>query len=199
MKRRDEASLLAALASGDRTAAEELVERTYREVWAALFKLTGGDADLAADLTQESYRKAWVALPKFRGGSSLSTWLYRIAYTTFLNHIRTPRRLTSLDDEQAKTVADAGPLPDEILGVAADSERLRRAVVGLPEELRFTVTARFWGGQSARDIAQEIGVTAVAIRKRLKRAYAALALALANDDGTQDGAAQEVATYEENQ
>ncbi len=198
MQPRDEASLLAALASGDRAAAEELVERTYREVWAALFKLTGGDADLAADLTQESYRKAWVALPNFRGGARLSTWLYRIAYTTFLNHIRTPRRLAPLDEEQAKALADGGPLPDEILGLAADSERLRRAVVGLPEELRFTVTARFWGGQSARDIAREVGVTAVAIRKRLKRAYAALALALANDEVTQDGAVQETATHEEN-
>ncbi len=150
MPRRSEASLLAALASGDRAAAEELVERTYREVWAALFKLTGGDADLAADLTQESYRKAWVSLPQFRGGARLSTWLYRIAYTTFLNHIRKPRRLTSLDEEQASAAVDPRLLPDELLGNAADSERLRRAVVGLPEELRFTVTARFWGGQSAQ-------------------------------------------------
>src|SRR5436305_14461868 len=87
-----EGRLLAALAAGDRTAAEELVERTYRGVFSLLRRLCG-DADLAADLTQETYRKAWAALPAFDGRSQFSTWLFRIAYTTFLNHLRRPRRL----------------------------------------------------------------------------------------------------------
>src|SRR3954470_23642422 len=76
--------LLAALAAGDRAAAERLVERTYRGVYALLRRLCG-DPDLAADLTQETYRKAWDALPGFDGRAQLSTWLARIAYNHFLN------------------------------------------------------------------------------------------------------------------
>jgi len=62
----DTASLFAAARSGDRAAAERLVDATYRNVYAALFRFTGGDADLASDLTQETYRKAWESLASFR-------------------------------------------------------------------------------------------------------------------------------------
>ncbi|HEX6159235.1 MAG TPA: sigma-70 family RNA polymerase sigma factor, partial [Thermoanaerobaculia bacterium] len=83
----EERKLLAAVRAGDAAAAEELVERTYSAVYASLYRLCG-DSDLAADLTQETYQKAWSALKGFDGRSQLFTWLYRIAYTTFLNHIR---------------------------------------------------------------------------------------------------------------
>jgi len=92
----EERKLLTAIRAGDAAAAEELVERTYSAVFASIYRLCG-DRDLAADLTQETYQKAWGALSGFDGRSQLFTWLYRIAYTTFLNHIRRPRRMTSLD------------------------------------------------------------------------------------------------------
>ena len=101
----DERKLLAAIRAGDTAAAEELVERTYSAVFASVYRLCG-DSDLAADLTQETYQKAWGALPRFDGRSQLFTWLYRIAYTTFLNHIRRPRRMTSLDEPDAIDVRD---------------------------------------------------------------------------------------------
>src|ERR1051325_1257327 len=90
----EERRLLAAIRAGDRLAAEERRERTYSGDFASLYRLCGG-SDLAADLTQETYQKAWAALPGFDGRSQLFTWLYRIAYTTFLNYVRRPRRLTS--------------------------------------------------------------------------------------------------------
>jgi hypothetical protein len=64
----DERELFAALARGDRAAAEELVERTYRQVWALCCRLCG-DPEQAADLAQETYRKAWAGLAGFAGRS----------------------------------------------------------------------------------------------------------------------------------
>jgi RNA polymerase sigma-70 factor (ECF subfamily) len=178
----EERALAASLAQGDRRAAEELVDRTYKTIYATLFRLAGGDAELAADLTQETYRKAWAALASFRGGSQLSTWLYRIAYTTFLNHIRRPRLLVPLaDGAPGLDPPEPSPPEDVRLSEVAQAERLRRAVLALPEDLRFTVTARFWQGLSVADIAQAENVTTVAIRKRLKRAFRILALALEED------------------
>ncbi len=169
----EERRLLAAIRGGDRSAAEELVERTYSAVYASLFRLCG-DGDLAADLTQETYRKAWEALDSFDGRSQFFTWLYRIAYTTFLNHIRRPRRITSLEEAGAPDVRDESPAADEVLSSREEGERLRAAVMTLPDDLRFTVTAHFWGGLPVKEIARIENITGVAIRKRLRKAFTIL-------------------------
>ena len=166
----EERRLLDAIRAGDTAAAEELVERTYSAVFASVFRLCG-DRDLAADLTQETYQKAWAALKGFDGRSQLFTWLYRIAYTTFLNHVRRPRRMTSLDEPDAFDVQDERPGAEELLADAEEAQRLREAVMKLPEDLRFTVTAHFWGGLAVKEIASIEKITTVAIRKRLHRAF----------------------------
>lgn len=171
------ASLLASVRGGDRAAAERLVEATYRQTFAALCKLTGGDADLAADLTQETYRKAWQSLAGFDGRAQVSTWLYRIAYNTFLNHLRRPRPV-ELAEETAARLADPGEGPSAAYARRDTDERLRRAVLALPEDLRFTVTAHYWSDLPVREVARLEGITTVAIRKRLKRAFQALRIAL---------------------
>jgi RNA polymerase sigma-70 factor (ECF subfamily) len=176
-----ESRLLAAMAAGDRAAAEQLVERTYRGVFALLRRLCG-DPDLAADLTQETYRKAWNALHGFNGRAQFSTWLCRIAYNVFLNHLRRPRRLVPLDERLEEAIHDPSPAVDELLGQAAEGDRLRRAVLRLPEEQRFTVTALYWGGRSVREIALDQGVSSVAIRKRLKRALESLGRLLGEEE-----------------
>lgn len=169
----EERALLSAIREGDRDAAEEMVERTYSAVYASLYRLCG-EGDLAADLTQETYQKAWAALPGFNGQSQLFTWLYRIAYTTFLNHIRRPRRMTSLDDENAIEPRDLSPAIETVLADQEEAARLRQAVLQLPEDLRFTVTAHFWGGLAVKEIAAIEEITTVAIRKRLHRAFSIL-------------------------
>ena len=169
--------LLTAVAAGDRAAAGRLVEETYRGVYALLRRLCG-DPDLAADLTQESYRKAWDSLSSFDGRARFSTWLTRIAYNTFLNHLRRPRLLVPFDESREAQVPDPAPSIEEALGRKGVGDRLRRAVLALPEELCYTVTALFWGELPVKEVARQEGITGVAVRKRLKRALQALALAL---------------------
>ncbi len=176
----EERQLLAAIRSGDRNAAEELVDRTYSAVFASLYRLCG-DSDLAADLTQDTYQKAWSALSGFDGRSQLFTWLYRIAYTTFLNHVRRPRRMTSIDDPAMPEFPDAGLPADARLAAHEESEEIREAVLRLPEELRFTVTAHFWGGLAVKEIARIENITTVAIRKRLHKAFSLLEAILGED------------------
>ena len=176
----EEQKLLGAVRAGNAAAAEELVERTYSAVFASIYRLCG-DSDLAADLTQETYQKAWGALSGFDGRSQLFTWLYRIAYTTFLNHIRRPRRMTSLDEPDSIDVADETAPVDEVLMDQEEAEHLREAVMKLPEDLRFTVTAHFWGGLPVKEIARIEEITTVAVRKRLHRAFTLLESMLDED------------------
>lgn len=175
-----EAALMDRLVAGDRRAAEELVERTYTQVYGALFRLTG-DRELASDLTQDTYRKAWQSLDRFNRRSRFGTWLYRIAHNTFLNHIRRPQRLQPLEERQVSEMRDPQPGQDDRLGRREAAVRLRRAVRGLPEELRFTVSARFWGELEVAEIALLEDVTGAAIRKRLKKAIGYLQTVLGEE------------------
>lgn len=170
MKRPEEQELLNAMAGGDRAAAEKIVEQTYVMIYASLFRLSGHDPDLAADLTQETYRRAWKHLSGFRGQSRFSTWLYKIAYTTFLNHVRRPCRVEPLDPRATELPETDLPHPEDRLSRSEKDRKLRNAVMRLPEDLRFTVTARFWAELSVREISHMEQVSSAAIRKRVRRA-----------------------------
>ena len=166
--------LLDRIRGGDRLAADALVEKTYRPLYASLVRLCGGDRDRAADLTQETYRRAWQAFSSFDGRSQALTWLYRIGYNAFLNQLRRPVRAVPLDEGPSSSFPDPGPGIEETISRDEAFRLLREAVLELPDEQRFAVTARYWAGLSVREIAREQGVTTVAIRKRLRRALAAL-------------------------
>jgi RNA polymerase sigma factor (sigma-70 family) len=72
------------LLAGDRRAFEQLMRRHHGMVRAQLRRLVNGDHGRADDLAQEAFLLAWRKLDQFRGDAAFSTWLYRIAYTCFL-------------------------------------------------------------------------------------------------------------------
>ena len=85
--------------NGDRRAFEQLVRRNQGMVRAQLRRLLHGDEAAADDLAQETFMLAWRNLDQFRGEARFSSWLYRIAYTCFLQARRTPVRHDGLGDE----------------------------------------------------------------------------------------------------
>jgi RNA polymerase sigma-70 factor (ECF subfamily) len=176
-----ERNLLDRIAEGDRAAAESLVDATYERVFALLVRLTGRDRELAADLTQDTYRKAWTSLDGFDRCSRVATWLHRIAYNTFLNHMRRPRPV-DLDEDPAVLLPDPSPGQDERLDRREVASRLRQALKCLPDDLRFTVAARFWADLPVSEIARLEHVTGAAIRKRLQKAQGELRRAMGEED-----------------
>lgn len=90
--------------NGDRRAFEQLVRRNQGMVRAQLRRLLHGDDASADDLAQETFMLAWRNLDQFRGEARFSSWLYRIAYTCFLQVRRTPMRHENVDDETLETL-----------------------------------------------------------------------------------------------
>ncbi|MBN8504250.1 MAG: sigma-70 family RNA polymerase sigma factor [Burkholderiales bacterium] len=89
--RLDAALVARAVRDADARAFELLVRRHQGLVRAQLRRLLGEQAALADDLAQDCFVIAWRKLEQFRGDARFSTWLYRIAHSCFLQHLRSER------------------------------------------------------------------------------------------------------------
>lgn len=97
-----------ALRDNDARVFEILVRRHQGLVRAQLRRLLGDDPALADDLAQETFLLAWRKLGQFRGGSRFSTWLYRIAYSCFLQYWRS-RGWRAQQESQLEESEDEAP------------------------------------------------------------------------------------------
>jgi RNA polymerase sigma-70 factor (ECF subfamily) len=118
----DQALVTRVRLDGDRRAFEQLVRRHQGLVRAQLRRLLHGDEAAADDLAQETFVQAWRKLEQFRGEARFSSWLYRIAYSCFLQARRSPARQDAVDSETMERL----PAPARALDLQLDLERAMR-------------------------------------------------------------------------
>src|SRR5215471_17844574 len=73
--------------SGREASFEELVRRYQRPIAAYVYRMVG-DYDAALDLTQEVFIKVYNSLARYRSEFKFSTWIYKIAHNTAIDHLR---------------------------------------------------------------------------------------------------------------
>jgi RNA polymerase sigma factor (sigma-70 family) len=84
-----DAALVARVVTNDDRAAFELLVRRYQSpIRNFLRRLARNDATRADDLAQETFIKLYASIGTYRAQAKFGTWLYRIAYNTFLNDRR---------------------------------------------------------------------------------------------------------------
>lgn len=72
--------------------------------------LCRGDGFLADDIAQEALLKAYLSFGSFEGRSRFSTWLFRIAYNCWHDHLKKDNHLESFDDEAV--AEEVGLIPE---------------------------------------------------------------------------------------
>ncbi len=144
------------------------LESHERFVRAMVRQLVRDEASLD-DVIQETWIRALSAPPRNFG--ALRAWLTRIARRVALNTHRSETRRTAREQAVAR---------NEAVDTRAQAHRdairhlLVRAVLRLPEPYRSTVIDRYYHGRSAALIGARAGITAGAVRKRLRHANALL-------------------------
>jgi RNA polymerase sigma-70 factor (ECF subfamily) len=162
---------------GDAEAAAELVGLTYARVYAFLRRLAGQDAD-AADLTQRTYQRAWGTLGGFAGRCSFASWLHGIAWRTYVDWLRAPRRTEPVSDAWWAARPAPGPGPDVIVADADLAARAYAAVDRLEPDARVTVHLHYYQGLTLDETAAALGVATSTVKYRLRGALDALRSAL---------------------
>jgi RNA polymerase sigma-70 factor (ECF subfamily) len=165
--------LIAACRGGDREAFGRLFDLCRDRVYAVALGVCG-DRAAAADVSQEVFMKLLTRLPQFDGRAAFSTWLYRIAVNTAVDHQRAKRRTVPLP----KKLEDTHRVDDEYAR-RERRRRLERAVQALPPKLRAPLVLRHVEGLAYGEIAVVLGISAGTVASRLSRAHARLAHDLA--------------------
>ena len=113
------------------------------------------------DLAQETMVEVYRCLDDFRGEARFTTWLYRIATTTYLKKVRArdaaKRTGREISHDEASADEHALKTPATQLRTVLQDERrdaMRRAVEGLPEQMRKCLTLRLYHRLKYREIAE---------------------------------------------
>ena len=115
------------ISSDDRVAFELLVRRHQSGLRNFLRRLCKDNGERANDLAQETFTKVYRSLASFKGGAKFSTWLYRIAYNTFLNDQRNNLSVVNIDEVQLLDMGEsASPILHEKAQQELDTERALR-------------------------------------------------------------------------
>src|SRR5436190_9388566 len=79
--------LVATAVRGVEGSFEELVRRYQRPISAYVYRMVG-NYESALDLTQEIFIKVYNSLRRYRSEFKFSTWIYKIAHNSAVDHLR---------------------------------------------------------------------------------------------------------------
>ncbi len=170
----DQVLVARVLLTEDRRAFEQLMRRHQGMVRAQLRRLLYGDQARADDLAQETFLLAWRKLDQFRGEARFSTWLYRIAYSCFLQARR--KRSAAADDVDG----DAPDLPISLRDAAdlrLDVERAMRRLSATEQEVLLHVVQL---GLSHEEAAYVLAMPLGTVKSHMNRGKARLRALLAD-------------------
>ncbi len=154
---------------------EELVRRYQRPIASYVYRMVG-DYEAALDLTQEVFIKVYNSLGRYRSEFKFSTWIYRIAHNSAVDHLRRySNRAQALTGEHEGEQYDL-PIESRRLSPEQESEKAERraeiesVVRGLPTAYRELVLLRHSHDMSYDEIAEVTGLPLGTVKNRLFRA-----------------------------
>ncbi len=162
----EEARIIAEVRAGSTDAFAEIVENYQKPIIRYLYRLTG-DYGMAEDLVQDTFVQAYKNIMKTTCEIlSVRAWLYRIATNNALQYRRRKRLLAFIPFVRAgnpdSPVADPVDRADEKMAI-------EKAMRKVPKEQRICMVLHFVEGFRYREIAETLGISEEAVRKRVAR------------------------------
>src|SRR5262245_35398121 len=166
--------LMARLAGGDREALAPLMERHYRRLHrVALGYLR--DADEALDCVQETFVKAFQNAARWEASAEVGAWLTRIAVNDAIDRYRRTKRRVATQEPLGESdhdvrIAAEDPSPERTVLSLQISERVGRALKGLPATQRAVFVLRHYEERTLPEIAEILGISLGTVKSSLHRA-----------------------------
>lgn len=150
-----------------------LIVKKYEQMVFTLALRVVKDREEAHEVAQDAFLKAFRYLQNFRGECKFSTWLYRIVYTTALNHIRTKKpEMLSLEEEEK-----GGQLLDFtndnglfMVEINEQKQQIQAAIAELPPDYATIITLFYLFEQKISEICITMDLNESNAKTKLSRA-----------------------------
>ena len=139
-----------------------------------LFALCCGNESESDDLAQDALVKAYLSSAGYQEKGRFRSWLFKIAYNTFLNHKASLRTTENIDE--ARALASRNNADN-----CFEHQSLYLALSTLPPKERSAITLYYLNGYSIKEIAMITDTSEDAVKKQLSRGRDKLKKELATD------------------
>jgi RNA polymerase sigma-70 factor (ECF subfamily) len=166
---------------GREAAYRELIGRYQRPVFSLIYRLVR-DREKAEDLAQDTFIKVLNALDRYDPSYKFSSWIFKIAHNTSLDHLRKKEPQTlSLDGSphsetpseiEASTIAvrSTEESPEAFAASRELGATLDKAIAKLRPEYRTAIVLCHVEGWAYEDIAETMGVPLGTVKTYIHRA-----------------------------
>ena len=159
-----EQKIVGYLKNGDKKAISLLYENYSDTLYGVILKVIT-DTDLAQDVLQETFVKVWKKGKSYDSNKAkLFTWLYRIAYNTAIDKVR------SLTNKESKEVqienSNVYKLTSQSLN--QDVIDIKTHLKTIDEKYQIVINALFFEGMTQQEASEELDIPLGTIKSRLK-------------------------------
>jgi len=165
---------------GEQSALAALFEACFDDIYGLALRMLGDRAQ-AEDIVQEVFLRLHKSASTLDSSRDPRPWLRTVTANLCRDHWRSfgakvAKKSVSVDadPDTAPPLPNGGPTPEATVIADQRAERVQEAINELPEQLREIVVLRDYEGLSHEEIAEIVGATYAAVRKRYSRALSAL-------------------------
>jgi RNA polymerase sigma-70 factor (ECF subfamily) len=155
---------------GEPEAFNLLVRRWERHIYGLTLRMLGRDEE-AKDATQETFLSAYRNLSKFRGEAKFSSWIYRIALNICNTRLRSRSKLMlSIEEEREEHGFEIATEAQDLSATIQQEQvarQVRRALQGLPAEMRQIIVMKEYEGLKFNEIADILGIPLSTVKTRM--------------------------------
>lgn len=164
MKNFTEEDIVNLLSKGDKKVMTILYDN-YSPALFGVIKKVISDNDLAQDVLQESFIKVWRKGKSYNPQKAkLFTWLYRIAYNTAIDKVRSLNNKVSkeiqIEDSNVYKLTTKS-INDEVLDI-------KKHLSSLDQKYQIVIKALFFEGMTHQEASDELNIPLGTIKSRLK-------------------------------
>jgi RNA polymerase sigma-70 factor, ECF subfamily len=177
----DDQEVVGRAREGEEPAHRELIRRYERPVFALVYRMVR-DRELAEDLAQESFVKALNALGTYRAEFKFSSWIFKIANNTAIDHLRR-RELPTLSLDGAPHADTTESVAATALQVESQDETpleqvearelgsaIETAIGRLRPEYRACILLRHVEGRTYEEVAEILDLPLGTVKTNIHRA-----------------------------